>query len=216
MSSDVDEITELHVARAVDLLVDEFGDQVPQPEIERLVRDSVARLAPSAEVSDFVPTLAYRFARERILASHHSRGTGPLEILFVGLGDTGRGQMAAALMAVRSEGRINAHSAGSTASSTIDPNVVAVMAELDVDLGEAFAKPLSDEVLRAADIVVTMGRSVGNVEIPDETAASTGASETRPGRTSRRCVSSVTTSTGAFRLSCRPCATARRSTHWDR
>ncbi len=169
MSSDVDEITELHVARAVDSLVDEFGDQVSQPEIERLVRDSVARLAPSAEVNDFVPTLAYRFARERILASHHSRGTGRLEILFVGLGDTGRGQMAAALMAVRSEGRINAHSAGSTASNTIDANVVAVMAELDVDLGEAFAKPLSDEVLRAADIVVTMGRSVGHVEIPAET-----------------------------------------------
>jgi len=76
--------------------------------------------------------------------------------------------MAAALMALRSEGRIAAHSAGSTASDAIDPAVTHVMAELDVDMGEAYAKPLSDEVLQAADIVVTMGRSVGHVEIPDE------------------------------------------------
>jgi arsenate reductase len=91
------------------------------------------------------------------------------EVLFVGLGDSGRGQIASALVTLRSEGRIVAHSAGQTAARAVDPSVIAVMQELGVDLSEAFAKPLSHEVLAAADVVVTMGRSVGTVEIPSET-----------------------------------------------
>jgi arsenate reductase len=51
----------------------------------------------------------------------------------------------------------------------VDPAVVAVMLELDVDLTDAYAKPLSTEVLEAADVVVTMGRTVGSVEIPETT-----------------------------------------------
>ena len=90
-------------------------------------------------------------------------------MLFVGLGDTGRGQMAAALLTLRSEGRVVAHSAGSTFGPEVDPAVVAVMAELNVDLTEAYAKPLSQEVLEGADVVVTMGRSVGSVQIPEGT-----------------------------------------------
>jgi arsenate reductase len=43
------------------------------------------------------------------------------------------------------------------------------MQELGVDLSDAFAKPLSPEVLAAADVVVTMGRSVGSVDIPSST-----------------------------------------------
>lgn len=90
-------------------------------------------------------------------------------MLFVGLGDTGRGQMGAALLTLRSDGRVVAHSAGSTIGTEVDPAVVEVMAELGVDLSEAYAKPLSDEVMQAADVVVTMGRSVGAVEVPEGT-----------------------------------------------
>jgi protein-tyrosine-phosphatase len=87
-------------------------------------------------------------------------------VIFVGLGDTGRSQMAAALLILRSEGRVVAHSAGSTIGADVDPGVIEVMAELGVDLEEAYAKPLSPEVLGAGDVIVTMGRSVGAVEIP--------------------------------------------------
>ena len=130
--------------------------------------DSLHQLAPSAEVDDFVPTLAHRFARERLKALAPRDTEGALAaVLFVGLGDTGRGQMAAALLVLRSEGRVLAHSAGTTAGDQLDPAVIEVMRELGVDLGEAYAKPLSPEVLQAADVVVTMGRSVGSVEIPE-------------------------------------------------
>lgn len=91
------------------------------------------------------------------------------DVLFVGLGDSGRGQIAAALVTLRSEGRVVAHSAGRSAAVQVDPAVVAVTQELDVDLTEAYARPLSTEVLDAADVVVTMGRSVGSVEIPETT-----------------------------------------------
>jgi arsenate reductase (thioredoxin) len=90
-------------------------------------------------------------------------------VLFVGLGDSGRGQIAAALVTLRSEGRVVAHSAGRSAAVNVDPAVVEVMQELAVDLTEAYAKPLSAEVLQGADVVVTMGRSVGSVDIPEGT-----------------------------------------------
>jgi arsenate reductase (thioredoxin) len=77
--------------------------------------------------------------------------------------------MGAALLTLRSGGSVVAHSAGSTVGTELDAGVLEVMAELGVDLSEAYAKPLAPEVLAAADIVVTMGRSVGDVEIPEET-----------------------------------------------
>jgi arsenate reductase (thioredoxin) len=168
---DLNEATRLHVEKAVDSLVEEFEGTQSRETIERVMDDSLRQLVGDAQVDDFVPTLAHRFTRERLKALE--RRLGPEselpDIVFVGLGDTGRGQMAAALLTLRSEGSIVAHSAGSTAQRAIDPAVVEVMGELGVDLSEAFAKPLSREVLEGADIVVTMGRSVGSVEIPEGT-----------------------------------------------
>jgi arsenate reductase (thioredoxin) len=168
---EVDEVTELHVARAVDSLVAEFGETHSRQTIERVMDDSVSQLAGSAELDDFLATLAHRFTRERLKAMARAHGAERAlpDVLFVGLGDSGRGQIAAALVTLRSEGRVVAHSAGRTAAVEVDPAVVAVMQELAVDLTEAYAKPLSAEILNAADVVVTMGRSVGSVEIPSGT-----------------------------------------------
>jgi arsenate reductase (thioredoxin) len=161
-----------HTERAIDALVDEFGDAHSRETIEGIMDDSVRQLVGRAEVDDFLPTLAHRFARERLKALGRAHGPEDAvsDVLFVGLGDTGRGQMAAALLTLRSEGRVVAHSAGSTAGPpAIDPAVAEVMAELGVDLSEAYAKPLAPEVLAAADVVVTMGRSVGAVAVPEGT-----------------------------------------------
>ena len=65
--------------------------------------------------------------------------------------------MAAGLVTLRSDGRIAVRSAGSAPASEINPVVVEAMAEIGVDLGEEFPKPLTDEVVRAADVVITMG-----------------------------------------------------------
>jgi len=65
--------------------------------------------------------------------------------------------MAAALVSLRSRGRVGVRSAGSEPAETLNPVVVEAMAELGVDLAGAFPKPLTDEAVREADVVVTMG-----------------------------------------------------------
>ena len=81
----------------------------------------------------------------------------PPEVLFVCVHNAGRSQMAAALLTLRSEGRVNVRSAGSKPAEIVNPDVVEAMAELGVDLAGAFPKPLTDEAVHAADVVITMG-----------------------------------------------------------
>jgi len=80
-----------------------------------------------------------------------------LEVLFVCVHNAGRSQMAAALVTLRSQGRIEVRSAGSDPGEEVNPVVVAAMRELGVDLGEAVPKRLTGEAVRASDVVVTMG-----------------------------------------------------------
>ena len=79
------------------------------------------------------------------------------EVLFVCVHNAGRSQMAAGLVKLRSEGRIQVRSAGSDPGETINPAAVQAMEELGFDMSEEFPKPLTDEVVRAADVVITMG-----------------------------------------------------------
>jgi arsenate reductase len=84
------------------------------------------------------------------------RGQQP-EVLFVCVQNAGRSQMAAGLVKLRSDGRILVRSAGSQPAAEIHPEVVTAMEELGVDMNDEFPKPLTDEVVRAADVVITMG-----------------------------------------------------------
>ena len=79
------------------------------------------------------------------------------DVLFVCVHNAGRSQMAAALVALRSQGRIDVRSAGSSPAQEINPAVVEVMGELGIDLRRARPKPLTDEAVRASDVVITMG-----------------------------------------------------------
>jgi arsenate reductase len=90
------------------------------------------------------------------IARHHIHKEQP-EVLFVCVHNAGRSQMAAGLVKLRSGGRIHVRSAGSTPADEINPAVLEAMAELGVDMSEEFPKPLTDEVVRAADVVITMG-----------------------------------------------------------
>lgn len=172
MSAGLDDVTRLHVEKAVEALAEEFGETASRDEIESLMNDSLRQLVRDAEVNDFVATLARRFTRERLMAQGHRSlvtGAGAVTpaVLFLGLHDTGRGQMAAALAQQRSEGRIVVHSAGNDPTATVDPAVQEVMSEAGIDLSEAYAKPVSQEVLGAVDVVVTLGRTVELVDLPE-------------------------------------------------
>ena len=79
------------------------------------------------------------------------------EVLFVCVHNAGRSQMAAGLTRLRSQGRIRVRSAGSAPAEEINPNAVAVLEELGIDITDEFPKPLTDDGVRAADVVITMG-----------------------------------------------------------
>jgi protein-tyrosine-phosphatase len=79
------------------------------------------------------------------------------EVLFVCVHNAGRSQMAAALLAHHAAGRVQVRSAGSTPAKEINPAVLAAMAEIGLDLSTEFPKPLTDDALQAADVVITMG-----------------------------------------------------------
>ena len=79
------------------------------------------------------------------------------EVLFVCVHNAGRSQMAAGLLALYAGDRVSVCSAGSAPAAEINPAAVEVMRELGVDLSNEFPKPLTDEFVRAADVVITMG-----------------------------------------------------------
>jgi protein-tyrosine-phosphatase len=159
MSQALDPVTQHHVRQAAQALADEFAGVFSRETIERYIAESVDLIGGS-RVNVFVPVLAHRFARERLKALAQAEGMVTKEmpeVLFVCVHNAGRSQMAAGLVKLRSEGRIHVRSAGSAPADEINPAVLAAMEEIGVDMGEEFPKPLTDEVVRAADVVITMG-----------------------------------------------------------
>jgi len=79
------------------------------------------------------------------------------EVLFVCVHNAGRSQMAAGLLDKLGNGRVRVRSAGSDPADRVNPAVRTAMDEVGVDLEQEFPKPLTDEAVRAADVVITMG-----------------------------------------------------------
>lgn len=159
MTEMLDPITRSHVEKAAAALQDEFAGTFSPETIERFIAESVDLLGDS-KINVFVPVLAHRFARERLKALAQAEGLVTKEqpeVLFVCVQNAGRSQIAAELVTLRSGGLVGVRSAGSDPAEIVQPFVADAMAELGVDLGEAFPKPLTDEVVRAADVIVTMG-----------------------------------------------------------
>jgi len=159
MSQMLDPLTQSHVRKAAEALADEFAGIFSEETIERYLAESVDLLG-DGRINVFVPVLAHRFARERLRALAQTEGLIVMEmpeVLFVCVHNAGRSQMAAGLVKLRSEGRVHVRSAGSDPGDEINPAVIAAMQEVGVDMSEEFPKPLTDEVVRAADVVITMG-----------------------------------------------------------
>ncbi len=129
--------------------------------VARCVEDSFERIGDRPTVGpNFTPIFVERFARERLQAVAQTERIAPKgwpEVLFVCERNAGRSQMAAALAHELSGGAVAVRPAGSHPDEKIDPVVVQAMSELGVDVRLEFPKPLTDEVVRAADVVVTLG-----------------------------------------------------------
>ena len=146
--------------RAAEHLAIQFHGTFNEETVERVVFESYTALARTAKVKNHLPSLATRFAHDRLIALAQAKGAIPKsvpEVLFVCVQNSGRSQMAAGLVRHLAGDRVHVRSAGSQPASGIEPAVALVMAELDIDLTEEFPKPLTDDVVRAADVVITMG-----------------------------------------------------------
>ena len=156
---DVDLITRGHLEKGLEHLSDEFAGTFSTETVERYMAESLVALG-GARLTSFGPLFVHRFARERLRALGQVQGTIAKtvpEVLFVCVQNAGRSQMAAALLDHYAEGRVHVRSAGSAPADQVNPAVVSAMAELGLDLSKEFPKPMTDEVVQAADAVVTMG-----------------------------------------------------------
>jgi arsenate reductase len=149
------------LATGADRLAVRHRGQFSAETIQGLIVDSYARLAEHARIRTHFIALAEHLAAERLDALAHiagAPGTGLPRVLFVCSHNAGRSQMAAALPEHRAQGHVVVFSsAGTQPSEAVEPAVAQALAEAGVDVAGAFPKPLTDEVVHTAHIVVSMG-----------------------------------------------------------
>ena len=159
MPVELDPVSRRAFASEVEQLSAEFRGVFSRETIERYLAESIDRMQ-GARLTDFLPLFVHRFTRQRLRALGQVEGriAKPVpEVLFVCVQNAGRSQMAAALLDQSAAGRVHVRSAGSDPALQINPNVVAAMEEVGAGMTTEFPKPLSDEVVQAADAVITMG-----------------------------------------------------------
>ena len=147
--------------RMIGDLADRFAGSFSRETIERYVLESYDLLAERARITRYLPSLTARFAADRLSAlarATEPRPDGaPPEVLFVCVQNAGRSQLASAILRHLAGDRVRVRTAGSAPAEAVRGSVVMALDEIGVPLGGEFPKPLTDEVVRAADVVVTMG-----------------------------------------------------------
>ncbi|WP_460798318.1 metalloregulator ArsR/SmtB family transcription factor [Microbacterium sp. GXF0217] len=142
-------------------LANELSVEVPDLDpnvVLTIVRESYTALARTARVHSALVPLTERFARQRLADLTRDRDASVPQVLFVCVANAGRSQLAAALVNQMAGGKVVARSAGSSPADVIHPHVRSILAEIEGELAaERFPKPLTDDAVRAADVVITMG-----------------------------------------------------------
>jgi protein-tyrosine-phosphatase len=137
----------------------EFHGVFAEETIQRFMADSYASLS-GARVTGFIPLFVERYTRQRLRALARVEGrsteTTPM-IVFLCVHNAGRSQMAAGWAQHLGGDAIEVFSGGSDPASAVNPSAVRAMAEVGVDIAGEFPKPWTDEIVRAADVIVTMG-----------------------------------------------------------
>jgi protein-tyrosine-phosphatase len=154
----IDQQHALRVAAAA--LHDEFGAFFSTETIELFLETSYDQFADRAKFTNFLPLMAERFARQRLRALAKVEGmstNGVPVVLFLCVHNAGRSQMALGWFNHLAGDRAIAWSGGSEPGNEINPAAVEAMAEVGIDITGEFPKPWTDEIIRAADVVVTMG-----------------------------------------------------------
>lgn len=148
------------VQRAAERLTSQFRTHFSRETVERYLAESYELLDLHAKPTKHLPSLAAQFAGDRLDALATANGfdvTGTPEVLFVCVRNSGRSQIAAGILRQLAGDRVKVRTAGSQPASSIDDTIIDTLDEIGVPLVSEFPKPLTDEVVQAADIVITMG-----------------------------------------------------------
>ncbi|UGT52909.1 arsenate reductase ArsC [Nocardia asteroides] len=146
--------------RAEARLREEFATMFELDTIHHYLYSSYENFAARATVTLYLPLLAERFGRQRLhaLAKLEGKVAKPRPtVLFLCTHNAGRSQMALGFFEELALGRAVAWSGGSEPGGQLNPAAVAAMAEVGVDISREYPKPWTDEIIRAADVIVTMG-----------------------------------------------------------
>ena len=128
--------------------------------IERFLHSSYDEFADRAVTSQWLPLLAERFAKIRLSALAKVEGKvqdARPTVLFLCVHNAGRSQMAMGFFQHYAEDRAVAWSGGSEPTTQVNPAAIEAMTEIGIDISTEFPKPWTDEIVRAADVVITMG-----------------------------------------------------------
>jgi arsenate reductase (thioredoxin) len=128
--------------------------------IERLLHESYDLLAATSRITTYLPLLAERFAADRLRSLARTQGaivSDTPEILVVCTHNAGRSVAARVLLDHYGDGRVTVRSAGSAPGDDINPAVATLLTERGLDVSKEFPKPLTDDVARSADVIITMG-----------------------------------------------------------
>jgi protein-tyrosine-phosphatase len=154
-------IEQQHLLRsAATSLSRQFDGIFGQRTIEEFLASSYEQFAGEAEVLTFVPLLAERFARQRLRALARVEGKGGdglPTVLFLCVHNAGRSQMALGWFGRLAGDAAVAWSGGSEPGPEVNPAAIAAMAEVGIDISQEYPKPWTAEIVRAADVVITMG-----------------------------------------------------------
>jgi protein-tyrosine-phosphatase len=154
-------IEQQHLLRsAAANLRQEFDGTFGQETIEEFLASSYEQFASGVRVINFVPLLAERFARQRLRALAKVEGRprdGLPVVLFLCVHNAGRSQMALGWFNHLAGDRAIAWSGGSEPGTAVNPSAVAAMAEVGIDIRQEYPKPWTQEIVQAADVVITMG-----------------------------------------------------------
>ena len=150
----------LAMRSAAHRLVAEFDGQYGEETIERFLHASFDQFASTATVDRFLPLMAERFARQRLHALARVEGLhqdGKPTVLFLCTHNAGRSQMALGFFTHLAGDAAVAWSGGSEPGNQVNPAAIEAMAERGIDISDEFPKPWTDETVRAAEVVITMG-----------------------------------------------------------
>lgn len=151
---------EAALASGADRLTREFEGTFGRETIDRFLHSSYAELAGRATVANYLPLLTEKFARQRLRALAKVEGLqvdGKPTVLFLCVHNAGRSQMALGFFQHHASDQAVGWSGGSESGEQINPVAIEVMAERGIDIAGEYPKPWTDEVVRAADVVITMG-----------------------------------------------------------